>query len=54
MERHYDHPILMLQHLLWHDGYHHGQIKLVLKQRGVPLDDEAIGPSTWDIWMDKT
>src|SRR5688572_17755493 len=26
MERHYDHPILMLQHLIWHEGYHHGQI----------------------------
>ena len=22
MDRHYDHPILMLQHLIWHEGYH--------------------------------
>jgi uncharacterized damage-inducible protein DinB len=28
---HYDHPILLLQHMLWHESYHHGQIKLTLK-----------------------
>lgn len=53
MDRHYDHPILMLQHFVWHEGYHHGQIKLALKQAGQPFDDEAIGAVTWDVWMDK-
>jgi uncharacterized damage-inducible protein DinB len=53
MDVHYDHPILMLQHLIWHEGYHHGQIKLALKQAGQAFDDEAIGPVTWDVWMDK-
>ena len=50
MERHYDHPILMLQHMIWHEGYHHGQIKLALKAAGRPFDDEEIGPVTWDVW----
>ena len=54
MKEHYDHPILFLQHMVWHEGYHHGQIKLALKAAGKPLDDEAIGPVTWDVWMDKT
>lgn len=54
MERHYDHPILLLQHMIWHEGYHHGQIKLALKQAGQPFDDEAIGPVTWDVWMAKS
>jgi len=54
MDRHYDHPILMLQHLIWHEGYHHGQIKLALKMAGRAFDDEAIGPLTWDVWMEKT
>jgi uncharacterized damage-inducible protein DinB len=54
MNLHYDHPILYLQHMIWHEGYHHGQIKLALKVAGHPFDDEAIGPVTWDIWMDKT
>jgi len=53
MDRHYDHPILMFQHLIWHEGYHHGQIKLALKIAGRPFDDEEIGPSTWDVWMNK-
>ena len=54
MELHYDHPILMLQHMVWHEGYHHGQIKLALKLAGQPMDDEEIGPVTWDVWMQKT
>jgi uncharacterized damage-inducible protein DinB len=54
MDRHYDHPILLLQHMIWHEGYHHGQIKLALKLAGQPFDDEAIGAVTWDVWMDKT
>ncbi|MCU0627145.1 MAG: damage-inducible protein DinB [Gemmatimonadaceae bacterium] len=53
MDQHYDHPILLLQHLIWHEGYHHGQIKLLLKLAGQPFDDEAIGPSTWDVWIVK-
>ena len=53
MDRHYDHPILLLQHLIWHEGYHHGQIKLALKAAGLPLRDGDIGPLTWGIWMRK-
>lgn len=53
MDRHYDHPLLMLQHFVWHEGYHHGQIKVALKAAGRPLDDEAIGRTTWDVWMEK-
>jgi uncharacterized damage-inducible protein DinB len=53
MDVHYDHPILMLQHMLWHEGYHHGQIKLALKRAGRPFDDEEIGPLTWDVWLDR-
>jgi uncharacterized damage-inducible protein DinB len=54
MDLHYDHPILMLQHMVWHEGYHHGQIKLTLKLAGRPMDDEEIGQVTWDLWMNKT
>ena len=54
MNIHYDHPILLLQHMLWHEGYHHGQIKLALKIAGHPLTDDEAGPITWGIWMDKT
>jgi uncharacterized damage-inducible protein DinB len=53
MDRHYDHPILMLQHLIWHEGYHHGQIKLTLKLAGRAIPDDEAGTGTWDIWMEK-
>ena len=53
MNLHYDHPILLLQHMLWHEGYHHGQIKLGLKLAGQPITDEQAGPVTWDVWMRK-
>jgi uncharacterized damage-inducible protein DinB len=54
MDVHYDHPLLMLQHMVWHEGYHHGQIKLALKQAGHPFDDDEIGALTWDVWLNKT
>jgi uncharacterized damage-inducible protein DinB len=54
MNRHYDHPLLMLQHMIWHEGYHHGQIKLALKLAGHAVSDEEAGPGTWRVWMDKT
>jgi uncharacterized damage-inducible protein DinB len=53
MDVHYDHPILLLQHMLWHEGYHHGQIKLALKLAGRPMSDAAAGPLTWRVWMNK-
>jgi uncharacterized damage-inducible protein DinB len=53
MNLHYDHPILFLQHMIWHEGYHHGQIKLALKLAGRPITDEQVGPITWGVWMRK-
>jgi len=54
MDQHYDHPILFLQHMIWHEGYHHGQIKLALKLAGRPVSDDQAGPVSWRLWMDKT
>jgi uncharacterized damage-inducible protein DinB len=53
MNLHYDHPILFLQHMVWHEGYHHGQIKLALKATGRPLTDQEAGRVTWGVWMRK-
>lgn len=53
LDRWYDHPLLFLQHMIWHEGYHHGQVKLALKKAGVAPDDEVIGPVTWDVFMDR-
>ena len=54
LDTHYDHPILLLQHMIWHEGYHHGQIKLALKAAGCPLANKDAGPITWRVWMNKT
>jgi uncharacterized damage-inducible protein DinB len=54
LDLHYDHPILFLQHMIWHEGYHHGQIKLALKASGRPIADQVAGRGTWGIWMRKT
>jgi len=53
MDLNYDHPILLLQLLLWHEGYHHGQIKLALKLAGHPISNDQAGPFTWDVWRNK-
>jgi uncharacterized damage-inducible protein DinB len=53
MDLHYDHAILLLQHMIWHEGYHHGQIKLALKLAGRPVTNEVAGPVTWGVWMRK-
>lgn len=54
MDLHFDHPILLLQHMIWHEGYHQGQMKLALKLAGHPMPDAQAGPLTWGVWMKKT
>jgi uncharacterized damage-inducible protein DinB len=46
----YDHPILLLQHQLWHEAYHVGQMILALKATGRPMTDEQVAQITGDIW----
>jgi uncharacterized damage-inducible protein DinB len=53
MNLHFDHPILLLQYMIWHDGYHQGQIKLALKLAGRPITNKEAGPLTWRVWMNK-
>jgi uncharacterized damage-inducible protein DinB len=54
MDLHYDHPVLFLQHMIWHEGYHHGQIKLALKLAGRAINNDEAGPLTWRVWMRKS
>jgi uncharacterized damage-inducible protein DinB len=50
LERDFAHPAQLLQFLIFHEGYHHGQIKLALKAAGAAITDEVAGPLTWDVW----
>jgi hypothetical protein len=46
----FGHPILLIQFLIFHEAYHHGQIKLALKAAGRPMADSQAGPLTWQVW----
>jgi len=50
LDRDFAHPVQLLQFLIFHEGYHHGQIKLALKAAGCPITDADAGPLTWDVW----
>lgn len=49
-DRSFAHPVQLLQFLIFHEAYHHGQVKLALKVAGTPLTDDITGPMTWDVW----
>jgi uncharacterized damage-inducible protein DinB len=53
LDLNFDHPILLIQLLIFHEGYHHGQIKLALKMADCPVTDDDAGPVTWDVWRRK-
>ena len=46
----YNHPVLFLQHMLWHEGYHFGQMKLALKAAGHTWSDEEEEKIVWSLW----
>ncbi|HEU0174550.1 MAG TPA: DinB family protein [Blastocatellia bacterium] len=46
----FDHPIFLLHLLIFHEGYHHGQINLALKAAGRPVTDDKAGPGAWRVW----
>jgi uncharacterized damage-inducible protein DinB len=50
LDRDFAHPIQLLHFLMFHEGYHHGQIKSALKSAGCPISDEDAGPLIWDVW----
>lgn len=50
----YDHPVLFLQHMLWHEGYHFGQVKLALKAMGHVMSEEEEEKAVWGLWRQET
>ena len=43
----YEHPIFFLQHMLWHQAYHTGQIIWALKQSGMRFTDDQTFDMIW-------
>lgn len=50
LDRAFLHPVQLVQFLIFHDGYHHGQIKLAMKRAGITLADDLVGEHVWDVW----
>ncbi len=50
LDQDFAHPVQLLQFLIFHEGYHHGQVKLALKAAGCPITDADAGPIAWDVW----
>lgn len=50
LDRDFAHPVQLVQFLIFHDGYHHGQMKLALKAAGAMVPDDVVGTQVWDVW----
>jgi uncharacterized damage-inducible protein DinB len=46
----YDHPVLFLQHMIWHEGYHFGLINLALRNIGAEPSEEWAEENVWGLW----
>lgn len=46
----YDNPVLLLQHMVWHDGWHVGLIFLALRLNGQEPPEEWEEPNVWGQW----
>jgi uncharacterized damage-inducible protein DinB len=47
---HYDHPVLYLQHMVWHEGWHFALIMLALRLGGHEPTEEWEDANVWDMW----
>lgn len=46
----YDHPVLFLQHMVWHEGWHVGQIMTALRVNGQEPTEEWEETHLWGGW----
>lgn len=46
----YDHPVLYLQHMMWHEGWHAGLIMLALRLAGHEPNEDTECALIWDVW----
>ena len=46
----YDNPVLFLQHMVWHEGWHVGLIFLALRQAGQEPPEEWEETHVWGEW----
>lgn len=46
----YDNAVLYLQHMVWHEGWHVGQIMLALRLAGQEPPESWEEPNIWGLW----
>ena len=46
----YDNALLFIQHMVWHEGYHVGQIYCALMQAGAAPDELWEEKHIWELW----
>jgi uncharacterized damage-inducible protein DinB len=46
----YDHPVLFLQHMVWHEGYHFALLTLALRLAGKGPSEDWEEKNVWDLW----
>ena len=46
----YDNAVLLMQHMVWHDGWHVGLIFLALRLNGQEPPEEWEEPNVWGQW----
>lgn len=46
----YDHPVLFLQHMVWHEGWHVGLLMLGLRRAGQEPYEEWEEANLWSHW----
>lgn len=46
----YDHPVIFLQHMVWHEGWHVGLLMLGLRVAGQEPPEEWEEPNVWGQW----
>ena len=50
----YDNPVLLLQHMVWHEGWHVGLICLALRLNGQEPPQEWEESNVWGMWRTET
>lgn len=48
----YDHPVMYLQHMVWHEGWHAGLIVLAMRRAGAEPTEEWECANIWDLWRE--
>jgi uncharacterized damage-inducible protein DinB len=46
----YTHPIMFMQHMIWHEGYHFALIVLALRNAGQEPPEEWEDANVWGLW----